>query len=232
MPHLAENRDFWKNPVVVILSSVVLYFTAQLLGLAIILPFIRFSPSKNAQSMLLLIGVFVAFLILLTTGMKLLRFRWRDIGVSAGKLRYVGLVPVAFALYIVASSLLMSVAQQIPGFNSDQAQDIGLAASGGHSTILAFVVLVVITPLFEEMLFRGVLFHGLRKRLPLVVSAFITSFAFALAHGQANVAVDTFALGILLCLLAEYSKSLLPAVLLHALKNFLAFGVLFLHWGK
>ncbi len=232
MSRLEQNREFWKHPAVVVLGSLVLYFAAQLLGVIFVLPFVGFVSNKNAQSMILLVGVFLAFLTLLVVAMRSLRFRWHDIGVSAGKLRYIGLVPVALAAYVVLSASFMTLAQKIPGFDANQAQDVGLVTTGSSNIVLGFIVLVIITPLFEELLFRGLLFHGLRRRLPFLAGAVIGSLAFALAHGQANVAVDTFALGMLLCLLTEHSKSLLPSVLLHALKNFLAFGVLFLNWGK
>jgi hypothetical protein len=138
-------------------------------------------------------------------------------------------IPV-FIGYGLISTILTQIASKYPGFDVNQAQDIGLNKAGIESIIPAFIMLVVITPFFEELLFRGVLFHGLRKRLPFIASAFITSVIFAVAHGQANVAVDTFALSMFLCLLVERTNSIWPAVALHALKNFLAFGALFLGW--
>jgi membrane protease YdiL (CAAX protease family) len=54
-----------------------------------------------------------------------------------------------------------------------------------------------------------------------------TSAIFGFAHGQWNVGVDTFALSLALCYLAYKTNSLWPSVLLHSLKNLIAFILVF-----
>ncbi len=120
------------------------------------------------------------------------------------------------------------ISELFPSFNGEQAQDIGFSTSiNGIELIAVFVSLIVITPIVEELIFRGILFRGLRKDLPFWSSAIITSLAFALAHAQWNVAIDTFALSLALCYLVEKSESIIPSILLHAIKNSLAFIFLF-----
>jgi len=93
--------------------------------------------------------------------------------------------------------------------------------------VLAFIGLVVLPPIAEEMLFRGFLYRGLAKRLPKILSALITSGLFALLHFQWNVSLDVFVLSLVLIALYEKTKNLWVCVGLHAIKNGIAFLALF-----
>mgnify|MGYP000467572470 CR=1 FL=1 len=147
--------------------------------------------------------------------------RWRDIGMA----------PLGFVAYIFLSAVLLVIAQQIlPFVDFEQAQDVGFSGlTMQYEYILAFSMLVVIAPVAEEIIFRGYLFAKLRARLPLWIAILITSLLFGLVHFAWNVGIDTFALSIVLCLLVVWSKSLWPAILLHMLKNFIAFYFLFIN---
>lgn len=230
MTAVGENRKFWTNPVVVVLAAVLLYFGSQLLAVLLTAPFTSFVSNENALQLLILGSSFLVFIAILRWGMQLIGFGWHTIGVAKTRLHNLLLVPIAFIVYLTISQTFTWLATHFSWFKVDQPQELGLNTSGATNLAFAFIVLVILAPLFEELLFRGVLFHGLRSRLPLLLSVLVSSIIFAGAHGQLNVAIDTFALGIILCLLTARTKSLLPAVLLHALKNLLAFGVLYLGW--
>ncbi len=229
---LHSNKTFWKNPFIVVVSTVLLYIAAQVVGALAVLPFMAFIPNKNVQYAVILGATLLAFCGFVSTATRVIGFRWADIGIKHTSLRNILLVIPTFVIYGLISTVLMAIAARLSGFDANQAQDVGLNKAGLENIIAAFVMLVIITPFFEELLFRGVLFHGLRKRLPFIVAALVTSIVFAVAHGQANVAVDTFALSMFLCLLAEKTTSIWPSITLHALKNFIAFGALFLGWFK
>ncbi len=84
-------------------------------------------------------------------------------------LKGIGLVIGVYILYLVASILINLIAQLlIPGYNANEEQLIGYKDAYGWQLLLAFVGLVVIPPIAEEMVFRGFLYQGLRdhwKRL-------------------------------------------------------------------
>ena len=141
------------------------------------------------------------------------------------------LAPAGFLVYIFLSAMLILLATQFfTFFDADQVQDTGFNQLGqGYEYLLAFVTLVIIAPVAEEILFRGYLFGKLMKHMPIWVAILITSALFGLAHGAWNVGIDVFALSIVLCLLRLTSKSLWPAILLHMMKNGLAFYLLFIN---
>ena len=134
--------------------------------------------------------------------------------------------------YFVLSAVLLIIAQNTLTFiDFQQVQDVGFDRVGmtQGGLILAFILLVVIAPFAEELLFRGYLFGKLRKIVPLWLAIVITSTLFAAVHGQWSVATDTFALSVVMCLAVTWTKSLWPAILVHMLKNGIAFYCLFIN---
>lgn len=65
--------------------------------------------------------------------------------------------------YMVLSSILLLLVNLIPGFDAEQQQDIGYKSVAGWQMIIAFIGLVVVPPLAEEMVFRGYLYRGLSR---------------------------------------------------------------------
>jgi membrane protease YdiL (CAAX protease family) len=117
-----------------------------------------------------------------------------------------------------------------PQVDLQQSQEIGFQNLSGYSQyLLAFITLVIVAPIAEEVLFRGYLYGKLRKHAPIWLGALITSALFAVAHGQWNVAVDTFALSLVMCSLREITGSIWAGTLLHMMKNGLAFYFLFIN---
>jgi hypothetical protein len=141
------------------------------------------------------------------------------------------IVPAGYVVYIVLSMILINVAMSfLPGFDPEQVQEVGFQhLSQGYEIVLAFLTLVVIAPVAEEVLMRGYLYGKLRKIVPIVVAIIITSVLFAFLHGQWNVAVDVFALSLVLTSLREVTGSIWSAILLHMMKNGVAFYILFIN---
>ena len=92
---------------------------------------------------------------------------------------------------------------------------------------MAFVCLVILAPFCEEVLFRGWLYGKLRFKMPAVPAILIVSLLFGVMHGQLNVGVTVFAMSIGMCVMRELTGTIWGGVLLHMLKNALAFYFLF-----
>ena len=158
-----------------------------------------------------------------TTSLKILGLQrlpsWTDIG----------LAPVTYIVYAVTIYvILQAITSWIPGFPIGQAQDVGFDAYGSRfDNMLAFVTLVIMAPIAEETLFRGYLYGKLKNSVPAIVAAVATSLLFALAHGQWNVGVDVFVLSLILCGLRSLTGSIWAGVLVHMIKNGIAYYVLF-----
>lgn len=142
----------------------------------------------------------------------------------------IGLAPVGMIVYLLAySGLLWLVLQLVPSFPVNQTQDVGFEALGARlDNLLAFATLVVIAPIAEETLFRGYLYGKLKNHIPAIVAALATSLLFAVAHQQLNVGLDVFALSLVLCGLRSLTGSIWAGILLHMLKNGIAYYELFI----
>ena len=131
--------------------------------------------------------------------------------------------------YIISIFLTLLMALINPDFDISQAQDVGFESLASSSDyVLAFLALVVIAPIVEEIIFRGFLFGVLKKSYRFWVAAILTSLTFAIAHGAWNVGVDTFALSLVLCYLRYNYDSIYPAIFLHMVKNGMAYLLLFI----
>ena len=86
--------------------------------------------------------------------------------------------------------------------------------------ILPLISYTLLAPIFEELVFRGILFTTLRRKLGPWMSILISSAIFSLAHGYGSVgSITIFLSGILWAWAYEKSGSVLPGMAAHALNN-------------
>jgi membrane protease YdiL (CAAX protease family) len=157
-------------------------------------------------------------------------YLWREwLGLCGGlRRKYVPDIFSAYLGYFIISLLLVSLLQLVPGVDISQPQDIGFSQpSSIIGYVIAFLALVVLAPLAEEVLFRGILYGRLRRYAGMWWSVIVTSVAFGVVHQQLNVGVDVAALSIFLCLLRERTGNIWAGVVLHAVKNLIAFAIIF-----
>lgn len=98
------------------------------------------------------------------------------------------------------------------------------AISASHSPLVVVYAIIgaaVVAPFWEELMFRGYLFSALRPFFKSVVPAIIlSSLAFASMHPQGpGLWLGLAAVGGASCILAHYSKSLVPSIVMHACHN-------------
>jgi len=86
------------------------------------------------------------------------------------------------------------------------------------------LLIAIAAPISEEICFRGMLFGGLREKLPRVAAALIASLVFGALHALTGVTAvpPLIAFGFVLCLLYEKTGSIVPGILLHMLNNSVA----------
>jgi len=92
--------------------------------------------------------------------------------------------------------------------------------------ILAFISIVVLAPLLEELLFRGIILDGYLKNYSPANSILISAFLFALIHGNLAQGIGAFIMGLVAGLLYWRTKSLLLCIALHFSNNLTGFLIL------
>jgi len=98
--------------------------------------------------------------------------------------------------------------------------DEDLIWGGAAVVTVSLVEYVLFAPLFEELVFRGLLFATLRRRFGFGLSATLSAAIFALAHGYGLLGfVSVIFSGLLWAWVYEKTGSLLPGMAAHALNN-------------
>jgi membrane protease YdiL (CAAX protease family) len=126
-----------------------------------------------------------------------------------------GWMALAFVLYLAFTifySLVITEPKQ-----KDIAESFG-------PTVVQVLLIVIAAPIAEETCFRGMLFGGLREKLPRLLAALITGLVFGGLHALTGVSAvpPLIVFGFLLALLYERTGSIVPGILLHMLNNTIA----------
>jgi ABC-2 type transport system permease protein len=95
-----------------------------------------------------------------------------------------------------------------------QQQAHSVASGGFWIPILA----IAAAPLFEEFIFRGLIFGGLRRSMTVVPAILASAAVFAIVHPPASM-IPVFGLGVCAAFAYERSRMLLAPMLAHALYN-------------
>lgn len=149
----------------------------------------------------------------------------------------IGLAPVGYIIYIILAAGLVTLFSLFPWFDAGEVQDVGFSYYvSGVDRLVAFVTLVVVAPIAEEVIFRGWLYGKMREKIAaeysnvasMIISSLLVSILFGMVHMQWNVGVNVFALSLVLCGLREVTGTIYAGILLHMLKNGVAFWLLYM----
>ena len=94
--------------------------------------------------------------------------------------------------------------------------------------ILSIFTTALIPAICEELLFRGIIFNGLRKRFNDISAIFLSALMFALMHQNLQQLVYPFLLGSIMAWLVLRTGSLLSSMIVHFINNFLVLLFTFL----
>lgn len=149
----------------------------------------------------------------------------------------VGLAPIGFIVSTLIAALLVTLFSLMPWFNATETQSLVFNTYvAGFDRVVAFLTLVVVAPVAEEVIFRGWIYGRLRNKsapymsnmASIIVSSLLVSILFGAVHMQWNVAVNVFALSMILCAMREITGTIYAGILTHMIKNGIAFYLLFI----
>lgn len=86
------------------------------------------------------------------------------------------------------------------------------------SMLLIGALVVLVVPIVEEFIFRGLIFRGFRRSLGLTASVISSAALFAIVHPPASV-IPVFGLGIVTALVYERTQLLIGTMVAHAVYN-------------
>lgn len=87
----------------------------------------------------------------------------------------------------------------------------------------AVLTVIVMAPVLEELLCRGIILESVRAKFGVVAALFLSALFFAVLHGNLALAFNAFVLGLILGFIYIETNSILSVIILHALNNGVAF---------
>ncbi|HEX5990271.1 MAG TPA: type II CAAX endopeptidase family protein [Solirubrobacterales bacterium] len=139
---------------------------------------------------------------------------WR-LGVQRFRPSALGWMAVAVVSYLTFAALYSALILE------PEQEDI---ADGFGPVPIQILLIVFGAAIVEEICFRGMLFGGLRERLPKLPAALIAGLVFGALHAFTGISAvpPLIVLGFVFCLLYEKTGSIVPGMLLHMLNNSVA----------
>lgn len=130
-----------------------------------------------------------------------------------------GIVPVALAA--VGFNIVVSKLLQIIPFPESwiEAYQQNSSMIGAGNMAVAWIATVIVAPILEEIVFRGLVYTRLKQGMAAVAAAVIASLLFALSHGTIVWGIYTFLLSMILIWTFERFQSLTANICFHFFFN-------------
>ncbi|MGH8062954.1 MAG: lysostaphin resistance A-like protein, partial [Pseudoxanthomonas sp.] len=181
-------------------------------------------PAADALFRLTLWSTVISLLLLSPIVWSLGRTSFRGDGAL---LRQAGWVLAALlVLYAVAFLQGMVLRWTMKDTATIQTEMIGQLLDGGKlffGAVATFTLMAVLVPIFEELVFRCLLLGGMARHISFGWANLIQALLFATAHGDPPRFFFYFTMGLLAGGLVRKTRSLTPAIALHAINNGVAF---------
>ena len=226
-----------------VLSCFFIFITLYFLGLPLVLSiFCKILP-ENWQtncgliSHVAIFGITALFLFLycFTQNRLIMKRVWRD-HLFPGSLPFKEETKIGIVFWVIAMPVVTSITYLVEiavslitnPTNKEQVAVKFLKDSltSGPTSAIALFSIIVVAPIFEEFLFRGILLSYLRTKLGALHAIFFSSLVFSLFHYSPTQSIENFALlatlfsfGCYLGFVYEKTRSLYPSILLHVTFN-------------
>ncbi|PIE93580.1 CPBP family intramembrane metalloprotease [Bacillus fungorum] len=148
---------------------------------------------------------------------------WKDIGVRKLSWKDLLWTFVAVIFLIVVSVAILMIMEKVGiSFENSKTETVQNDKSI-YSFCIAVIGAAIISPIYEEILYRGVFYTFFRDRYGIWGGMFISSIIFTVVHIPTyNTLPVNFLSGVVFAWLYEKTNSILSAMIVHALFNFLA----------
>jgi len=150
-----------------------------------------------------------------------LRLAWRALGFKEFNVGKAFILVILFGLIIIATDYLYQEVITLFRWHLQTNDQVILTRSKVEpiTTYATLLAAVFVAPFCEEIFFRGFVFTGLRRGMPIYLAVIISALLFAAAHGDPASFPVLLIIGLLLAILRWQTKSLWPGILLHCLNN-------------
>lgn len=133
---------------------------------------------------------------------------------------------LALGCQLFVSGILSLLTDYFPKAFEKYGATIGSILSG--SPIMVMVVTIIVAPITEELIFRGVTLHFANRHIPFYLANLLQAVLFGVYHGNLVQGVYAGVLGLVLGFIYQKFRTIYAPILLHMLVNASAFFAMLL----
>ena len=209
-----ENRAWSTKSLSFLLGLIIIFFSVSSL----------FVNYENIIQQLLVFSVICILLCFFVFGVNI-HIEHSTFGLSYYKFYYLKWIPIVYILTILSLVFLMPLWEfflthviNIEIEPQDILNELKNLNKPLHLILFIFTS-VIVAPLYEELIFRGIIFPKLLENFSFNKSMLISSLIFAVLHLHVPALLPLFILSIVLCYLYVVTGTLWCCISLHALFN-------------
>lgn len=135
----------------------------------------------------------------------------------------VGLLQDFFTDYATISESISSVTETVKNTGGELSGDGSITTRVSIEVIMAWIgmfSMIVGIPVFEEVLFRGLIFNSLKGHLKIGWCVVISAIIFGIAHMNVLQGIYACFLGVVLAIAYEKTKTIWAPIIMHVIYNF------------
>lgn len=101
----------------------------------------------------------------------------------------------------------------------------GFRNIASYRGVFAFILMVIAAPVFEELIFRGIMLEGLLRKYTPAKSILISSLLFGFGHVNPWQFIAAFVIGVFSGWVYYKTRSVMPSIIIHGAANLCGFSV-------
>lgn len=170
-----------------------------------------------------LMGLTIAITLILGVYFIALRpkkLSWDEVGIKPFAVKDWKTIVLFSSILMVGSVIIVALTSLI-GNSWENSKTAAIQQNTTYITVLiAFISAAIISPIYEEIFYRGFLYRWLRTRIGFIGALFLSSTIFTIIHIPTyNVMPVNFFSGIIFALAYERTHSIWPSIMIHGLTN-------------
>ncbi|KIL71934.1 CPBP family intramembrane metalloprotease [Bacillus badius] len=170
-----------------------------------------------------LMGLTIAVVLILGVYFIALRpkkLSWSEVGIRAFSKSDWKVIFILTIVLMVGATIVMVLTSFIGNTYENSKTEALQENATLFNVLIAFIVAAIISPIYEEIFYRGFLYRWLRTRISIVGAILLSSLIFTVIHIPTyNVMPVNFLSGIIFALAYERTGSIWPSVIIHGLTN-------------
>lgn len=132
---------------------------------------------------------------------------------------FTALMIIAFRLVFDNSLTLWVSRISMPNFINGAFEDLTV------SPIILVISAAVVAPIYEEIIFRGILLKGMSKKINPIIALVVSALFFAVVHLNVPQGINAFLLGLVIGFIYLTTESIYLSIFAHFINNLLALSV-------